>query len=223
MKKILSIILILSIKTLALTPIKIESPLIHNLDGHLIDGGAIMMQKQVLVSISTIVYGKHGVGTVDYAGKKISLQKLSIEERKIDSEMQKKYSLSVKNAYHEDPAKWPNEFRDKIVALRAAFDDAKNQFKDATFPFLDKIKHFKDPVLKIMSEWSEKRKRTNSDILRWADTDGNEEALFHSTITTNNDLNSFLYDIMVFLNDFSHNCPKANDQFVQYMKEKDGK
>ena len=75
-----------------------------------------------------------------------------------------------------------------------------------------------------MDECCKKRNRDNSHILKWADAPvGAEEALFHSIITTNNELYTFLYDIMVFINDLSYNCPKANEQFSQYIKEKVGK
>lgn len=225
MNKFFNIILVLSLPLYAnLTPIKLDNPLIKNLDGGLIDGSAILMQKQVLVSISNIVYGKQGQGLINYKNEKTTLQKLSIEERKLNALLKEKCGIDIKAAFHADVNTLPKEFQSDVTALQNAFLDAKQQFKDATFSFLGNIQHFKGPIVKLMNECCQKRKRTNSHILKWADASaGNEEALFHSIITTNNELNTFLYDILVFINDLSYSCPKATEQFKKYMQEKAGK
>jgi hypothetical protein len=222
--KFFCLFLIFSLQLVGLTPIKLDNTLVRNMDGNLIDGSAIMMQKQVLVSISNIVYGKKGVGLIKYCGRDLTLQKIALEEISVNKILKSQYSTDIKSAFHSNFEGLSAEVRRQVEGLRNAFLDAKQQFKDATFPFLDKIQHFKDPVLRIMDECCKKRNRTNSHILKWADApSGGEEALFHSIITTNNELYVFLYDIMVFINDLSHNCPKANEQFNKFMKEKVGK
>ncbi len=102
-------------------------------------------------------------------------------------------------------------------------DQAKKDIITQLEPFMDQVSATQWIVLPIMKEWTEKRKRTHTFLLKWADCNGNELQMFNQNIRSLHDLDSFCTDLRIFLGDLIHNCPKGYAQFQELLKQHENK
>lgn len=208
-------------------PIELNSKIIHALDGitRIIDGNTIKTQYTILSETANLQFGKINEykkreGFLGFGNGKKNIKQLVIEETKLENEL-KAFNLTPKDVFNAKALpNLPQNLIETINGLNAAFMEAKEYFKHATFPFIDQVKHFKHLVVQLMEDWSKKRNRPDSIILRWAETAGNEEEVYHKHLTTLKIFDIFLNDLNSFLRDLIYNCPKAKKQFEEWYLKK---
>jgi hypothetical protein len=81
--------------------------------------------------------------------------------------------------------------------------------------FVDKITATKGVLYDLIKEFSIKRNRPDTTLLAWVDcTHGEERILFKREITSYNKLGNFAIDLIHFLKDLLHSCPKAVAEYT---------
>lgn len=81
--------------------------------------------------------------------------------------------------------------------------------------FVDKISATKGILLDLIKEFALKRNRPDTILLAWAEcTHGEERMVFKREITSYNKLGNFAIDLIHFLNDLLHSCPKAVAEYT---------
>lgn len=209
------------------SPINLDADILKKMDGiiRIIDGNAVRIEYQVLNSIAEITLGKLNSATkkregiLNHQNSKKNLKQMVIEEAKLSRELQA-LAMTVRDAYIQPSNVKDSELRNKVLNAKAAFLEAKQIFKDATFPFLDTIQHFKFLVIDLMKDCCNKRNKPDSLILKWAEAAGNEEAVYNKYMLTATEFDVFLSDLTLFLRDMIHNCPKAKKQFEEWYLNK---
>lgn len=81
--------------------------------------------------------------------------------------------------------------------------------------FVDKISATKGVLYDLIKEFSIKRNRPDTVLLAWVDcSHGEERILFKREITSYNKLGNFAIDLIHFLKDLLHSCPKAVAEYT---------
>lgn len=208
-------------------PVELDTKLLSSMDGipRIIDGNAVKTEYQVLNEVAKIQFGKLNPqtkkreGVISCRNEKINLKQLIIEENKVEKEL-KNFNMSIKDAYKNPSIVANPEVQQHVIDVKNGFADAKRIFKDATFPFLESIQHFKAPVIMLMEECCAKRNMPESLILKWAEAAGDEDYIFEKYMRTAKEFDLFLGDLTTFLKDLIHNCPKAKKQFEEWYLKK---
>ncbi|MBA3954625.1 hypothetical protein H0X48_04890 [Candidatus Dependentiae bacterium] len=90
-------------------------------------------------------------------------------------------------------------------------------FEKVTSPFLAKAQGTKHFMIKLIAEWCSKAGRSTSGLLEWAHLNsGSEKEVFHRSIKTLQDLDTFCDDLLHFLKDLVRSCPKARDRYDRW-------
>jgi len=175
------------------------NPTIHLLDGvsFMIDGFAVHNMLVVVKKTSAIHIGKP-------EGKKlVGLYKFN----------QENYSV---HQLAKIESQFPNN-----AQLNKLLAQAKHDFMAITKPFTEDISTAKKLILSLIYEFCERRNRHDSTILSWANCrPGGEEEVFNSQIHSFADFDLFLGDLILFLKDLIHSCPKACEQYKEWYKQK---
>lgn len=97
----------------------------------------------------------------------------------------------------------------------------KADFETRIRPFLEMGRNFKPQMLIFIAESLRlhKRNHANSILLKWAETEGdNDLEAFYLYVNSFKDLSDFLYDLLNYLDDLVSSCPKAKQQFIDSLK-----
>lgn len=96
----------------------------------------------------------------------------------------------------------------------------KHDFLAITKEFLHHATGAKAIIVRLIEEDCIKRNREDSLLLSWAKTpEGNEEEAFNKDVTSYSTLYSFCVDLINFLNDLMHSCPKAHSKFTERIEK----
>lgn len=104
---------------------------------------------------------------------------------------------------------------------KALLEHVKADFEIRIQPFIEMGRNFKPQMLIFIGESLRLHKRNHPSniLLRWAETDGNNDMeAFYSYVNSFKDLSEFLYDLLNFLDDMISSCPKARQQFIDTLK-----
>lgn len=175
------------------------NPTIHLLDGipYMMDGVAIhntlsMIKKAIVIHMGRND-GKKISGNYQYQGQSYSVHQLA------------KFEQENPN----DPA-----LKDLLVK-------AKHDFIMLTRPFIKDISTAKQLIMNLIEEFCDRRNRKDSIILSWSNTKpGGEEDAFANSVKSFRDLDLFFTDLILFLKDLVHSCPKACEQYKEWYKQK---
>lgn len=133
-----------------------------------------------------------------------------------------KYYLLGKAYTIEELAHIEQEVRNssltKDIAIKAALEEvltrAKADFIVQSNEFIENGRGAKNIMIVLIQEDCQKRNRSDSFLLDWAKTkEGQESTTFERHIKSFNDYYYFLTDLVNFLFDLMHSCPKAEAQF----------
>jgi hypothetical protein len=103
-------------------------------------------------------------------------------------------------------------------AMRNMLSFMKRDFEKKVIDFIKDAETFKAAMLTLIQESCQKRNRPHSLLLGWADSErGREMEHFHKTIVSFNDFYWFTNDLINFLSDMIHSCPKGMAQFKELM------
>ena len=111
------------------------------------------------------------------------------------------------------------EAEKRKAALNVLLKTMKLDFNRIVTPFLGQARGAKEPMFLLISESCTKRNRPKSLLLDWAHSSGDEMVSFDKSVTNFALFESFCGDLVDFLGDLVHSCPKARAQFEQLKEE----
>jgi hypothetical protein len=117
------------------------------------------------------------------------------------------------------------EYEQNHQALPAHFVEAleqtKRHFNNKVLPFLNYAHGLKKIITSLIDESCTLRNRNDSLLRTWGQCeDGKESAMVNTEIKTFKIFDVFITDLIHFLKDFIHSCPKARALFVESVKQK---
>lgn len=184
----------------SLENITLESPVIKLADGALINADKIEFIRKFRRTLLSFLIGdqlSNGQRKGKYlcGGKWHSVESLA----RIEQE------LAVSNR-KEDAV--------KLLALEELLTHAKADFIVQSAEFIESGRGTKNIMIVLIQEYCQKRNHLDSPLLEWAKTkEGQESTMFEHHITSFNLYCYFLTDLVTFLSDLAHSCPKAEMQF----------
>jgi len=99
-------------------------------------------------------------------------------------------------------------------ALQEVLTIAKADFIVQSNEFIESGRGAKNIMVVLIQEDCQKRGRPDSLLLEWAKTkEGQESTMFERQVTSFGDYYHFLKDLVNFLLDLTHSCPRAEAQF----------
>lgn len=106
------------------------------------------------------------------------------------------------------------EIQDCLAALQELLTHAKADFIVQSSEFIESGRGAKNITVILIQEDCQKRNIPDSLLLDWAKTkEGQESTMFERQITSFDKYHHFLVDLVTFLSDLVHSCPKAETQF----------
>jgi len=147
------------------------------------------------------------VGTYTFEGQPHSIKSLALIEKEVNATLQ-----TAKNNDRAAAEK-------RKVALNALLKTMKQDFNKIVGPFLGQARGAKEPMFLLISESCTKRNRPKSLLLNWARSSEDEMVTFDKSVTSFAHFEDFCRDLVDFLGDLVHSCPKARAQFEQLKEE----
>src|SRR5579862_2073691 len=106
------------------------------------------------------------------------------------------------------------EDAEKLLALEELLTHAKADFIVQSAEFIENGRGAKNIMIILIQEYCQKRNHNDSPLLEWAKTkEGQESTMFEHHIISFKSYCYFLTDLVTFLADLTHSCPKAEMQF----------
>ncbi len=141
-------------------------------------------------------------GFYTFEGKKWSLQMLIELEKE----------LSQSNSASDQK---------RLATLNELFQKIKEEFIDLVKPFLADARGAKGQMVILITEWSVKANRQDSQLLNWSHTkEGDETNAVYNKILSIKAFDQFCADLLYFLETLLRSCPKACAHFKQIMEQK---
>lgn len=173
--------------------IKLESPVIKVADGSFINADKIEFMRKFRRTLLTIILGEQ---LPNGQRKGNGLQDLALLEQELQ-------------ALPATP-----EIIIKRTELEEKLTQAKAYFIVQSHEFIQSGRGAKNILVILIQEFCQKRNRLDSLLLEWAKTkEGHETTMFEQRITSFTDYYHFCTDLVNFLLDMIHSCPKAEAQF----------
>jgi len=103
--------------------------------------------------------------------------------------------------------------------LQKCLKVAKDDFIAKTSPFLENARGSKTHMVTLITESCEKHDRADSKLLQWGETEeGSEDTVLYEEVPTFKEFELFITDLLDFLADLVHSCPKAKKQLYALVK-----
>ena len=181
--------------------ITFDSPIIKVADGKFITANDIEAMRFFRSKIIDLLLGikqndsNHRKGKYKFLGDYHGIQSLAAFEQNTNSSTQKNI---IKNK----------------TALLELLTQAKADFIVLSADFMESGRGSKPILVVLIQEYCKKRNKPDSLLLEWAKTkEGQEATMFEYKITSFNAYYHFCTDLVNFLLDLVHSCPKAEQQF----------
>ena len=134
-------------------------------------------------------------GSYEYNGKHFTLKELV--------ELEKNSSASERTALHN-----------------ALLENAKNSISSITEPFIQNANDIKEYMVTLIEESCRKRDRSDSLLLQWAlQKKGSELEYFKNSLVSFATVDTFCSDLLNFLDDLVHSCPKARKEYKEFVEK----
>jgi hypothetical protein len=186
--------------------VMLESPIIKIADGSIINADKVEFIRKYRRQLLEFILGEslpnnQRKGKYNLYGKWYSVEELArIEREASNSTMEKDIKLKS--------------------ALQEVLTHAKADFIVYSKEFIENGRGSKNIMTVLIQEDCQKRDRADSHLLEWAKTkEGQESTMFERQIKNFNDYYYFLSDLVNFLFDLVHSCPKAEAQFKDRVKK----
>lgn len=112
-----------------------------------------------------------------------------------------------------------NQDEQGIKDIQELLIKIRQEFYAVVSPFLGQAQAAKGPMYLLISESCTKRNRPDSLLLDWAKSTEDESIALQKAITKFELFDQFCTDLVNFLGDLLHSCPKARAQFEQLKEE----
>ncbi|HSC25266.1 MAG TPA: hypothetical protein VLB80_03570 [Candidatus Babeliales bacterium] len=211
MKRII-LVLLLSIASYIMPAadqmITLESPVIKIADGTLINADKIEFIRKFRRTLLTFILGdqlsnNQRKGKYLFDGKWHTIESLARIEQETSALINKEKNKETKAKLEE-----------VLAMLEELLVHAKADFIIQSNEFIESGRGAKSVMVVLIQEDCQKRNRHDSLLLEWAKTkEGHESTMFERQITSFGHYYYFLTDLINFLSDLTHSCPKAETQF----------
>jgi hypothetical protein len=112
-----------------------------------------------------------------------------------------------------------HELNERLSMIDTTLGTVQQDFVKKTACFMPQIRILKSLILELIREWSERTKRQQSFLLRWASIDNEEEAI--KEMKSAAEFNDFVNDLKDFLKKLMQSCPKALEDYkIRFGSEK---
>lgn len=184
--------------------ILLESNLLKLVDGFLINANTIELTRNYQRNLLHIVYGtkeengsRHG--DYEFNGKRYTIHDLSQIEQ----------DLIKKESHYAAP-----EYEKLKDQLQSTLLKAKDDFIEKSRKFRAIGAGSKHITSKLIEESCKKRGRRTSILLIWGNApEDQEDQILYQEVHTFIDFELFVVDLLNFLDDLIHSCPKAQEKF----------
>jgi hypothetical protein len=171
----------------------LESPVIKIADGSFINADRIEFIRKLRRKLLEIILGEQ---LPNGQRKGNGIQYLACIEQELDNAQKTKQNIAKK------------------TQMQAALIQEKENFSLQLNEFIESGRGAKKILTELIQEDCIKRNRADSLLLEWARTkEGTESTMFAEQIKSFNDYYHFCTDLVNFLFDLTHSCPKAEKQF----------
>ena len=180
--------------------ITLESSVIKIADGTFINADKIEFIRKYIRTLLGFLLGDQlpdhqRQGKYVFGGKQHSVQSLASIEQEINNEKEQKR-------------------KEMLLQLKEVLGRAKKDFLMQSAEFIESGRGAKNIMVILIQEECQKRNSVDSLLLEWAQTpEGQESGMFERHIISFNDYYHFLTDLVNFLLDLVHSCPRAEMQF----------
>jgi hypothetical protein len=147
------------------------------------------------------------VGIYTFEGKPHTIKSLVVIENELNEALQ--HSQGAERAVAEK----------RQNALKSLLKTMKQDFNKAVSPFLAQARGAKEPMFLLISESCTKRNKPKSLLLDWAHSTEDEMVAFDKSVTSFTLFDGFCTDLVNFLGDLVHSCPKARAQFEKLKED----
>jgi hypothetical protein len=186
--------------------------LIDIVDGLFIDGQLIGSIFKIARDIQAMQFGKHTqqgrVGMYTFDRTPHSIRTLAEVEKGVHEALKSAQSNKERAVAEKRQAD-----------LKVLLKTMKQDFKKAVTPFLALARGAKSIMVLLISQSCEDRNRQKSELLNWAYSQEDEMVTFDKSITSFALFDDFCTDLVNFLGDLVHSCPKARAQFEKLKEE----
>lgn len=181
-----------------------------------LDGHVIALIIKVRKGIRTRLFGNRIRGQKKYRGIYLfNGNNYGIKELAL---IEKETKRALAKSQQKDEQR---ELSRLLTELNKCLQQAKKDLTDLMMPFTIQINEMKNFNLRLINEWAEKRKRSDSSILDWNHTNNDEYEWFNRKAISFEFLDQFCEDVDDFLFVLTNNAPKAYKQFKNwYIKKK---
>lgn len=110
---------------------------------------------------------------------------------------------------------------DDPVELKKALELALTYFDRLSEDYVTQIQVAKDYMVKLIDQWSVLRNTPETLMLNWSKLNCSERESMHTSLTSFKVLNTFLGELLLFLADLMHNCPKSLKKYRDSLKTRE--
>lgn len=110
---------------------------------------------------------------------------------------------------------------DDPVELKKALELALTYFDKLSQDYVAQIQVAKDYMVKLIDQWSVLRNTPETLMLNWSKLNCSERESMHASLTSFRVLNTFLGELLLFLADLMHNCPKSLKKYRDSLKARE--
>lgn len=199
--------------------VTLESSVLRLVDGTFINADTIECMRKFQRYIGALLFGDQSsdgtrTGRYEYNGKKYGVHALAQIEQELAAQQPVGTPATQIPAGTPQPAPSADNIITQHQQLLAALQEAKNDFIKLSEEFKSLAQGAKQTMVKLIEESCVKRGRPDSLFLTLAKAkDDNETTTFDMHVVSFATLESVCIDLLNFLTDLIHSCPKANMQF----------
>lgn len=107
------------------------------------------------------------------------------------------------------------------VEIKKSLDLAINYFDKLSADYVAQIQVAKEYIVKLIDQWSVLRHVPETMLLNWSSLNCSERQSIHTALTSFKILNNLLGDLLLFLADLMHNCPKSLKKYRDSLKTRE--
>lgn len=192
----------------------LESPVIKMADGTFINADKVEFIRKFCRTLISFLKGEQQAnnqrkGKYHFCGKWHSVESLARIEQELATALSQETDLKKRTAIENN-----------LAALEEVLIHVKADFIVQSTEFIESGRGAKGITVILIQEDCQKRNRPDSLLLEWAKTkEGQEATMFEYQINSFNDYSHFLTDLINFLLDLVHSCPKAESQFKERVEK----
>ncbi len=157
-----------------------------------------------------------------FEGKKQSIHSLALLESSYETEFYQKEAeyLKDKKRYARELEELERNYNQTKNKFKSVVEIIHAEFESRIAPFAKSVRGAKDQMVVLIAESCQKRNRSESFLLKWAEAPVDTEMeYFRTHVTTLKALDQFCTDFTHFLDDVMRSCPKAWAQFKKLIDE----